>query len=341
MGLIVVPFRVSVAGIDVSDRLRPLLEELSVTDKAGTVSDTASVTLNDNGGSIVLPRRGADLTVALPSRGSLVEVFRGTVDDVRSKYDRGAGLKLLIEAKGMNTRDELKAPREKHWDDKDLASVMREVGELGGISIRVADVFASIRRDWWAMDGESIPAFCRRIAREVGGTFKIAGSIGILAARSGGVSANGAALATITARRGVNLLSADLAPEFGRPRFKKARARFYDLDQARYRSEDVEFEDGEGADQLVPELAADQDGASSAADAERKEAERSKGGGRVEIIGDAAATPEGTCQVSGIRAGVDGAYAIDSVGHGLTRQRGYVTALDLVKPGEGVGEDER
>lgn len=157
LGLIVVPFRISVAGTDVSERLRPILEELSVTDKAGTVSDTASVTLNDIGGSIVLPRRDANLSVALPSKGSLVEVFRGTVDDVRSKYDRGAGLKLLIEAKGMNTRDELKAPREEHWDDKDLASVMQEVGEMGGISIRVADVFASIRRDWWAMDGESIP----------------------------------------------------------------------------------------------------------------------------------------------------------------------------------------
>ena len=342
MGLIALPFRVSIDAIDITARIRPILEDLTVTDKAGTVSDTASITLQDIGGRIVMPRRGAKVTVDLPWQGSLVPVFSGSVDDVRSKYDRGAGLKLSIEAKGMDTRGGIKAPREQNWDDKDLGGVMKEAGELAGVTIKVHESLSSITRAWWGMDGESLVAFGRRIARETGATFKFTGGTeAILAPRSAGQSAGGQALPTIQIRPGVNLLSLDIAPDYGRPRFSKVKARWYDLKEGRYRTEEVETEDEDGGAQVLPETSADGDTASRAANSEKAESERAKGGGRVEITGDPSATPEGTGLISGVRPGVDGSYTIETVTHSLSRGRGFVTSLDLIKPGEGVGLDDR
>jgi len=342
MGLTGIIFRVSIDGLDITERLRPILVDLSVTDKAGTVSDTATLLLADPGGRIVMPRRGARVAVELPWRGGLVPVFAGGVDDVRSKYDRGAGLRMQIAAKGMDTRGGVKAPRERHWDDTDLATVLREAGEDAGVTVKVHESLGAIRRAWWGMDGESLVAFGRRIARETGTTFKFTGGReAVLAPRSSGMSAGGKPLPSIVVRPGDNLLSLDIAPDHGRPRFSKVKARWYDLKEGRLRTETVETEDEDGGEQTLPETAADADAAGRAAGSEQAEAERAKGGGRVEITGNPTATPEGAAEIAGVRRGVDGAYTIETVTHSLTRGRGFVTALDLVKPGDGVGEDER
>jgi phage protein D len=342
VGLIDLAFRISIDGLDITERLRPILVDLTVTDKAGTVSDTASILLADPGGRIVMPRRGAKVAIDLPLGVGLVPVFAGGVDDVRSKYDRGTGLQMQIAAKGMDTRGALKAPREQHWDDADLKTVLREAGEAAGVTVKVHESLGSIRRAWWGMDGESLVAFGRRIARETGATFKFTGgSEAVLAPRSSGLSAGGKALPSILVRPGDNLLSLDLAPEHGRPRFGKIRARWYDLKEGRLRTETVETEDEDGGEQTLPETAADEEAAGHAAGSEKAEAERAKGGGRVEITGDPRATPEGSALLSGVRPGIDGSYTIETVTHSLSRGRGFVTALDLVKPGDGVGKDDR
>jgi lysozyme len=212
-------YSVVVGGTDISSRLARYLLDLSVEDKAGTVSDRATITLDDSGGRLALPAARAPVTIAL-GRGGATSVFEGFVDDARSRGDRGSGRVLSIEAKGMDTGAALKQPREKHWDDQTLGAVMDEAARLGGLaSMHVAGGLAAIERPYWAMDGESLIAFGRRLAREVGGTFKIVGSRGIMVPRGAGTSAGGAALTAVTAAAPGNLISWDLAPRLTRPRF--------------------------------------------------------------------------------------------------------------------------
>lgn len=341
-------YRVVIGGTDVSSRIAPHLIKVEVEDKAGTTSDTASIELDDGpNGRFVLPLKGDPVEVWLGSKGrGLVQRFTGSVDTVRWRLDRGGGRRLEIHAKGMDTSSKVKEPTQKHWDDKKLGDVMKEAGKSAGIkSVEVHKDLASISRDYWAMDGESFVAFGHRVAREVGGTFKIVGDRAVIVPRSAGVSASGKALTTIVVSPGDNLISAEIAPDSGRPRYKKVKGRHYDKAKAKWIETDVEVDTGGDetvtATQTLPFARPTKDDAERAARAEGKDSEREKGGGPVEIDGNPLAVAEATCILTGCRPGVDGSFKIESVRDTLDRQGGYRTRLDLVAPDAKVGADKR
>lgn len=335
-------FRVSFGGNDVSDRLRPFLISLEVQDKAGSVSDTARIVVDDTGGRFALPQKGDPVSIALGTLGrGVVPRFEGTVDTVRSRLDRGGGLTLEIAAKGLDTTSPAKQPNQKHADDKTLGDVAGEFGKSGGLpgGIEVHSSLASIRRPYWSMDDESVIAWGQRVAAEVGATFKVVGQKGVMVPRSSGLSASGKSLVAITVQRGANLISADIAPQIARPEYQRVRARWYDTAEARWKEKEVEVEGsggssggGSSARQSLRFTRPDEDEADRVAGAEGKDSEREKGGGRVDIDGEPMALAECPVVVSGVRPGVDGQYTAETVTDKVSRQQGYVTTIDIVRP---------
>jgi len=344
-------YRVIVGGTDVSDRIAPYLISLQVVDKAGNTSDTCRVTLDDRDGQFGLPTKGDPMVVYLGNTAQgLVERFTGVVDTVESQGDRGGGMRLDIAGKGQDNTSAIKQPTQKHWDDKGLGDVMSEAGRAAGLeSVEVHSSLASIRRPYWSMDDESLIHFGRRVAAEVGGTFKIIGRKGVLVPRSAGISASGKPLTDIVAQRGVNLISWAIAPDIARPQYQKVRGRYYDRKAARWMEKEIEVGGGTGGSasagssvrNSVTFSRADEGEAEKAAGAEGTDSEREKGGGRVDIAGNPLALAEATCQVIGTRPGIDGTYTIESATDTLTRGGGYITSLDLVRPGGSAGRDSR
>jgi phage protein D len=337
-------FRLIVGGADISARVAPVLISLQCVDKAGATSDTARFTLDDTGGRIIMPDKGEPVSIYLGNTAQgIVQRFGGFVDTVRSQGDRGGGRRLEVNAKGMDTTSGAKEPRRKHKDDatlKDAAGDFARAAGLDGVSVH-ADL-ASLRRPYWAMDGESFIAWGRRVAAETGATFKIVGRKALFVPRSAGLSASGKALATVYATVGDNLISWDLAPFRGRPEFETVRGRWYDVAAARYRSTDVQIEGGGGGRRdALKRSGADEDEAKGGATGEAKDAARDKGGGRVDIVGTPTAIAEAPCIVGGTRPGTDGGYTIETVTDNLERGRGWICSLDLVKPGEKTGKDTR
>lgn len=335
---------VMVDGQDISSALMPRLINLSITDKAGSSSDTVRIELDDKDGEILLPSEGATISVSLGSdnTGPAV-VFRGVVDEVRSSGSRNSGRVLSISGKGFDAQGKPKQPQEKHWDDKPLGDVFGEAAKLGGISdVRVDEELSSIMRPYWAMQGESFIHFGERIAREVGATFKISNDVAVLAKRNGGKSASGKPLAVVAATYGINLIAWEIAPVTGRPRYSKAKARWYDPKSGTWQTEEVEIED-ENADAefLSRYTAADANEAKQTAESRKADSERGKGEGSITIDGTADAQPEGTVTLFGARPGIDGTYRIDAVQHDFSRSSGWVTRIDLKQPQGSAGKDSR
>lgn len=334
---------INVGGRNVSSAILPRLINLSVADKAGMSSDTVSIELDDTGGAILLPRDGAPIEVLLGNAGGVWPVFRGVVDEVRSSGSRSSGLTLSISGKGVDTKGKAKEPRSKHWDNKNLGAVFGEAATAAGIAtVRVASDLASIVRPYWAMQGESFLGWAERIASEVGGTFKVAGDVAVLAKRNGGLAPGGAALPVVRAIHGDNLISWEIAPVLGRPRFSKARVRWYDPKTAKWKVEEVEIGDtGARADFTARYPKADAGEAGKDAGSRKTSSERGKGGGTVTIDGSGDAQPEGTVLLIGARPGVDGIYRIDSVNHQFSRGSGWTTRLDVKQPQGDAGTDAR
>ena len=114
--------------------------------------------------------------------------------------------------------------------------MLDEAGKVVGITdVRVDQQLGAIIREYERMDDESFIAFGERLAAEVGGTFKISGTTAVLAKRNGGTAPSGAALPSVTARRGENLHSWDIAPFLGRHRYKETRSRYYDAKEAKWK----------------------------------------------------------------------------------------------------------
>lgn len=337
-------YRVTVGGVDISARLRPILISLTVTDKKGVSSDTADIEIDDTGGTVVMPAIGAMMEIDIGwGEGATARVFSGKVDEVRSKFGRSAGRTLSITAKGVDSRGRAKEPQIRSMDRMSLQSALVEAGRDAGVTdIRVDSQFRSIVRDWWGMDAESFQHFGERLAREVGGIFKISGNRAVLAREGSGTSPSGAPLPTITAAAARNLIEWDIAPQMGRSQWRETRGRYYDSSAGRWRDTRVQVPtEGAEASATRRHPAPNQGEAQSGAESDRASAEKNKGGGRVTIDGEAAARPEGTCIVQGARPGIDGAYRIDSVEHSVNRSAGWLTRLELKQPAGSAGRDSR
>lgn len=334
-----IEWRVSVDGIDMSDRLNPYLIAIEVEEKDGTTGDTARITMDDKDGQIKLPRgKGA---VAVEFEG--VNVFNGFIDEIRSTMARGQGRLLVVSAKGFDSHGKVKSPLDFHKDDATFEAFIQDAGSRSGISrILIDPSFASIRRDYWSADRESFVHLGERLANEFGATFKIQGDAAVFASRDTGMTPSGKALKTIDVVYGRNLMSWDISPYLARPPSKKVRVEWLNRKRAKWEEKVVTVEPDGASSSIGDEdddttdsalySADDEDGAETKAKGKKKKAVRESGNGKLTILLEPQARVEAKVQLTGLRPGVDGEYLISNVKHTYTRAQGSETELEIKKP---------
>lgn len=330
-------FSVTVAGTNISTALLPVLTSLTVSDKVGTHSDTVSLEIDDTNGQIILPQVGAPVIVALGwADQGMRPVFDGTVDEVKSSGSRGGGRTLSISAKGVDTTRMPKQGQQRHFDNSTVKDILTKAGQMVGITqFEIDPALAGLVRTYFEMRDESFIHMGERLAREIGGNFRVQGTKAIVTQRAGPYTA------AVQAAWGQNLHSWDISPSLGRGRFGKARARAYDMQAAELITEEIETGLEADATHARRELEASVDDARRAIRSDAATSKQAIGGGTVVIEGNTEAIPDGLCIVSGARPGVDGAYRIKSVTHNYSRGGGFVTSLELIEPQSGVGTDSR
>ena len=325
-------FMVTVAGTNITSALMPVLISLRVYDTAGTHADTATLEVDDMEGRIVLPEIGAPVIVALGWEGDGVRVvFTGTVDEVKSSGSRGGGRTLSISARGMDTTGKLKEGQQRHFDDRRVKDILEAAGKSAGITtVEIDPSLASIRRRYFEMRAESFIHMGERLAREIGGNFRIQGNVAVMSKRGGSYTA------AVIAAWGRNLHGWDISPALGRAQYSSVRARWYDPQKARWQETEEATSLSVEARHDHRYAKADETEASQQTASDKATSERDSGEGSVIIEGDTSAIPDGLCIVSGARPGVDGAYRIESVTHSYSRGSGFVTELNLRQPGQGA-----
>lgn len=334
-------YAITFGGASVDDRIAPYLVRVEVVLNEEADADTATMLLSDlvpgtapPMPAFALPPKGTPVTIALGSTaGGVALVFTGFVETARSRGDRGGGRSIEIRCTSLDTTGDAKSPKTRHLDEASLKDAAATFGAAGGLTIAVHDSLGAITRPYWAMDGESAIGWGRRVAREVGGLFKVVGTKGVIVPKGAGLSASGQALPPIAVTYGTNVISWDLAPDSGRPPFAEVAARWYDPAQEKWLEQTVTVTGGTGASrEAVRHTRADQGEAGAAAGSEAKDQEHEMGGGTVEIDGLAAAQAGAPVIVTGLHPDVDRTYTAKSVTHALDRSRGFVTRLDLARP---------
>jgi phage protein D len=327
-------YMVMIGGADVTSKLNPHLISLRVSDKVGTHSDTATIELDDTDGRLALPQDGVPVVIMLGWEGGGVRlVFTGTVDEVRSSGSR-SGRTITVSAKGIDTKGKAKEPQQRHFDKKTIKDVLTEAGKKAGVtSVEVDPDLAEIKREYVEMRDESFIHLGERLAREIGGNFRVQGTTATMSKRMGSYTS------FVRAAWGDNLHSWDITPALGRPAFKKTRARWYDRKEAKWKEQEVEVQTTADAESVARYSEPDEQQSKDRAGSDKATSERDVAEGSVTIEGDTGAIPDGLCIVSGTRAGIDGAYRIESVDHEYSRS-GFTTKLELKSAGsEGGGAE--
>jgi phage protein D len=201
------------------------------------------------------------------------------------------------------------------------------------------DELASIKRKYMSANSESFLALGERLARELGGTFKMQDGKAVLA-RQGAANGLPEIAGKFTGDASGNLISWNVEPVSSRPKFKDVAVRFFDREAGQVRTHSEHVGDGQVTN-AIRSTAQDKAQALGIAAGRKREAQRKGGEGRVVLDLEPKAQAEALFRLSGTRPGIDGSYRIVSVTHKADRSGGATTELELRQPHGGAGEDAR
>jgi len=218
-----------------------------------------------------------------------------------------------------------------------------------GMTIKLSPKMMAVRRNYWNIQNESVQAWGEKIARELGGHFKIKGNIATIVGKNEGVNADGEKMPNIEAIWGVNLIGWRIKPFISRPEYGSAASRYFDLDEGVWKqtkeSIEAQFPYGQAlatAFTLASEV--DKNVAGQKVEGNAEQSKWEKGTGWCLINGDPRAKADSTITIMGARPGINGTYTAEEVEHNYQRGVGYTTRIVVKAPnptgaGGGFGND--
>lgn len=344
-------YQITVDGTDVSSAFAPVLTELEIVDSDGGKADTCTIILDDAGGRIALPAPGSQIEALIwwivpppGSPGGSIQ-FTGVTDEPRSFGRRHSGTILSINAKSADMLGNGKQKIQKHYDNMGFGSVAQDIGQQAGYQVSVAGALSSIQRDYWVIANESFLSWGRRIAEEIGATFKVSFPQATFVPRGSSMSAGGVSLGGVSAIYGLNLIGWDVSPICSRGVYNNSIVRVYDATQAKWSCAMTSVGGSTAATGQAdlhdtfksPDVGRANLRAASNADS----AKRAEGSGSVEMDGNPAAMSQALLDLVGTREGVDGTYLIKTARHFYSRHTGFTTRCEIEQPSGSAGTDGR
>jgi hypothetical protein len=317
-------FRILADSADITAAIRARLVSLSVTDEAGTDSDSAEITLDDRDGVIALPRTGAQLEIGMGYKESgVLTMGRYVVDEISLSSNPQT---LRIRSRAADLRQGLKRPRTRPWEDVSVSDIVSTIAAEHGYEPKVAQALASEQIKHLDQLDESDLHFLTRLARERGAIAKPAGGMLLFVPPGEAKSASGKNLPAITLDRNEFTRWSVTIAERGK--YLSVIARWHDPDTATEHSVTV----GEGdPTYTIRRLYPDEATATSAARAQLDAFTRGVATLRATGPGNPTFVGESPLTISGVRSGVDGSWSVTRVTHRIDKG-GYTCDIEAEIP---------
>lgn len=189
-------FMLKIDSKDITGNISDRLISLTMTDNRGFEADQLDIELNDADGRVVLPLRGAVLTLFLGWKGSaLIDKGSFTVDEVEH---RGAPDTVTIRARSADFRGSLNSRREESWHDKTLGMIVETIATRNKLTAAVAPELAKIVIPHIDQSQESDAKFLTRLADRNGGEVSVKAGKLLFLKPGNAVSASGKPIPQVT-----------------------------------------------------------------------------------------------------------------------------------------------
>lgn len=324
-------FRLSVDGIDFTDKARPRLVALSITEKRGGEADEIDLVLDDSDSRLALPKKGALIRVQLGWRqGS--DVTPGLVDKGRFTADEiswsGPPDQVTIRGRSADLTAGFRQRKEAAHKATTLGALAMKVAAAHGLEARVAPELAGIEVAIVEQHATSDMALLRRLGREHDAVATVKDRKLILSPIGSGKSPGGAALPRVTLRPGDG--DRYSYREVDRSGGAGVEARYHDVDTGT-RMTVKQGGAGGGAPRRVRKVHHSKAAAEAAAKAEAGRAARAEAEFDMTLaLGRADLYPEQPATLAGFKPQADTrAWIVAEVRHQLDRSGGFTTSVKL------------
>lgn len=265
-------WRVTLDGADLTDRIRPRLIMLSLSQRRDGEADELRLELQDEDGRLDLPKKGALLSVELGwSRGrdvalGLVRMGSFKVDEVGHS---GPPDKVTVRARSADLTGDYRIRREESWRDTTLGKILETIAGRNGLQLGIAPELASQAIPLLSQAGKSDMALVRELGRRFDAVATVKESRLIFSVIGRGTSIAGTDFGTVTLTR--RHCADHSYSEVDRDQYKGVQASWHDQDGAERKS--VHAGETKGAKRLKRTYASEAE-AEQAASAEWKRLQR-------------------------------------------------------------------
>lgn len=301
-------------GKDITATIQKYFKSLTLTDEAGTASDSLTIVLDDEG--IDLPPSGAELKLWLGYEGATRYMGVFVVDEIvlGGPPDQMTIKALAAPFKKSTSYAALQDQKTRSWEPCTVETLVKTIAVEHGLTLAVSPELAAVELDHIDQTNESDMNLLTRLARSMDAIAKAAGGRLIFVSQGENATASGAALPTVYLTRPE--LSRWRVPISDRGNYGSVVAVWRDKDAA----EDKEVTVGDGTPVFrLRHTYASEEAATRAAQGRFKKFTRGTSkltitlsGGRTDIMA------ESPLNISKVRPGVNGDWSATRVTHSLT-----------------------
>lgn len=187
-------FRVLAGGHDITALIADRLISLSVSDSAGTQSDTLTIQVDNRDDIISIPSTGKDLHVFMGLEGDLVDKGVFVIDELEEGLDDQI---LQIHGKAADMKGSIKAPASRTWDDQSVGSLCDAIAARHGYLSAVHPEARPVPLGHLNQHAESDLALLTRICKDRGLVFKVAAQRLLITPKDAPENAEGVTLPTV------------------------------------------------------------------------------------------------------------------------------------------------
>jgi len=157
-------FQITANSLDITDTIKDHFINLRLTDKRSLEADTLDIVLDDTGGKIARPPRGAELRLWLGFRGhSLHDKGTFVVDATPSS---GPPDIMTIQASSANMRQNLKIERDLSYDFMSVGWIVEKIAKDNGLIPAIEENFYLETIEQLDQTGESDANLITRLAKQ-------------------------------------------------------------------------------------------------------------------------------------------------------------------------------
>jgi uncharacterized protein len=197
-------WKVTLDGTDLTNRFKPFLISVTVTEKRGGEADELEIVLDDKDGLLDLPKRGAILKVAMGwERGTGVTL--GLIDKGEFKVDEAAWSgdpdQITIRARSADLTSEFRTRRERHFVAKTVKEIVSKIAADNGYTPHIDAALGAKVVPAIGSGAKSDAVFLKELGKRFDATATVKSARLIFAPIAKGQTASGASIPTVTLTR--------------------------------------------------------------------------------------------------------------------------------------------